>query len=460
MADPRNARKHPPRNIDEIATSLLTYGQQKNIVALENGRVVAGSGTILAAAQAGLEYLDVKIWTGSVQEAIAYGITDNRTGELAEWDEDVLAELLDELPPDLRLKAGFTEDEIMSLLDVDRDDDEPDDLDDLGPLLDVPTRYSDEQIIDHATAHYRERGFPYPTLARHEAMQRINALCRLPDSSLRNTHVGYHIADTYHPSRYAVRCGGRPSPVVTFARDDRLAQTVALVLAAEAVISDTSVLSALCRVRGTQAAAQFRPGFALWYMRRHCPAGGRILDTSAGWGGRLIGFAASSAAEYVGIDPSTEAVDGNRRMIDDLAIGGATLVQKPAEDVTVADVGGAASFDFALTSPPYFAKEHYADESSQSFKRYKTGNAWRVGFLAPMLTLQFAALKPGAVSVVNIADVSIGGKDYPLVRWAIESATSVGFDHVDTEDCPMPRTPGGGERPERSEPCLIFRKPE
>jgi hypothetical protein len=52
-------------------------------------------------------------------EAIAYAIADNRTAELAEWDDDVLAAQLNGLlaeDEELLASAGFDEDELDALL--------------------------------------------------------------------------------------------------------------------------------------------------------------------------------------------------------------------------------------------------------------------------------------------------------------------------------------------------------
>jgi hypothetical protein len=52
-------------------------------------------------------------------EAIAYAIADNRTAELAEWDDDVLAAQLNGLlaeDEELLASAGFTDEELEELL--------------------------------------------------------------------------------------------------------------------------------------------------------------------------------------------------------------------------------------------------------------------------------------------------------------------------------------------------------
>lgn len=102
--DPKNARRHNPRNIGMIEKSLNEVGAARSIVIDENGVVLAGNGLIDAAAQAGIE--KVKVVEASGDEIIAVrrtglsakqkkrlAIYDNRSSELSEWDADVIADI-------------------------------------------------------------------------------------------------------------------------------------------------------------------------------------------------------------------------------------------------------------------------------------------------------------------------------------------------------------------------------
>ena len=100
--DPANVRIHDARNIKAIADSLTTFGQRKPIVVMRAGQdryvVIAGNGTLEAARQIGWTELAIAIapegWTSD--DAAAYAIADNRTSELAGWDEPGLrAQLAD-----------------------------------------------------------------------------------------------------------------------------------------------------------------------------------------------------------------------------------------------------------------------------------------------------------------------------------------------------------------------------
>ena len=117
--DPANARKHNERNIQAIIGSLRRFGQQKPLVIDSSGVVRAGNGTLEAARQLGWETIDCVVTDLKGSDAIAYAIADNRTAELAEWDDDVLAAQLNGLLADdeeLLDAAGFTEEELEALL--------------------------------------------------------------------------------------------------------------------------------------------------------------------------------------------------------------------------------------------------------------------------------------------------------------------------------------------------------
>ena len=96
--DPQNARKHSNRNLAAIKTSLDKFGQQKPIV-VHNGTVIAGNGTLEAAKSLGWTEITISRcpddWDADT--AKAYALADNRSAELAEWGEDILAAQLAEL---------------------------------------------------------------------------------------------------------------------------------------------------------------------------------------------------------------------------------------------------------------------------------------------------------------------------------------------------------------------------
>jgi len=98
---PRNARKHADSSIDE---SIALNGVFRPVVASsKSGYILAGHGLASRAKAAGIEKLPV-MWIDGLDEAAELRIlsADNRTADLAAYDEKALAELLSTL----RTEAG------------------------------------------------------------------------------------------------------------------------------------------------------------------------------------------------------------------------------------------------------------------------------------------------------------------------------------------------------------------
>jgi DNA modification methylase len=92
--DPNNARKHNKKNIDAIKGSLRKFGQQKPIVIDRSNIVVAGNGTLEAAVQLGWAEIKAVVTDLSDFNKMAFALADNKTAELAEWDEEIVSQQL------------------------------------------------------------------------------------------------------------------------------------------------------------------------------------------------------------------------------------------------------------------------------------------------------------------------------------------------------------------------------
>jgi ParB-like chromosome segregation protein Spo0J len=125
-ADPRNARTHSQKNLDAITNSLVKFGQRKPIVISGTGVVLAGNGTLEAAKGLKWDYIDVAVaphdW--DEQTARAFALADNRTAELADWDQSVLTEQLLELhDAELDIEAlGFEMPQVIEAEPIDEDE--------------------------------------------------------------------------------------------------------------------------------------------------------------------------------------------------------------------------------------------------------------------------------------------------------------------------------------------------
>lgn len=138
--DPANARKHNQKNLDAIKASLHAYGQRKPIVVQRQGMIVrAGNGTLEAAKALGWTHLAAVVIDEDNATASQFAIADNRTGELAEWDTETLATLLDGMDDETRDLLAFDEKDMQAMLDglqpeqIETTEDEP------PPLPEKPT---------------------------------------------------------------------------------------------------------------------------------------------------------------------------------------------------------------------------------------------------------------------------------------------------------------------------------
>lgn len=114
--DPKNARKHGEKNLAAIEASLRRFGQRQALVVQREGMIIrAGNGRIEVAKRLGWTHVAAVIVDEADVEATAFALADNRTAELASWDNGVLGSLLASLPDDAALATGFDENALAKL---------------------------------------------------------------------------------------------------------------------------------------------------------------------------------------------------------------------------------------------------------------------------------------------------------------------------------------------------------
>jgi DNA modification methylase len=129
ISDPRNARTHPKRQIDQIRSSIAEFGFTNPILADPEGHIIAGHGRIQAARGLGLAEVPVITLPGLSQtQKRALRIADNKIALNAGWDLEILQLELSELSCldidiDLTL-TGFSTGEIDVILTPTADPDD------------------------------------------------------------------------------------------------------------------------------------------------------------------------------------------------------------------------------------------------------------------------------------------------------------------------------------------------
>lgn len=114
VTHPGNPRRG---SIETIKNSLSRFGQVRPIVVQhEDGVILAGNHTFLAAHELGWDKIAVVYVELPEDEATAYMLMDNRSGDMATWDDVGLLEVLTDLnAKDMIEATGFTLDDIEDL---------------------------------------------------------------------------------------------------------------------------------------------------------------------------------------------------------------------------------------------------------------------------------------------------------------------------------------------------------
>lgn len=134
--DHKNARKRTDRSAALIAESLKRYGAARSIVIDEDGRILAGNGTVEGARKAGISKLRIIEAEGdeliavrraglSEDEKVGLALADNRSSDLSDWDHEMLRQLSEEHD----LTPWFEDDELLAeVLEPEEGKTDPDDV--------------------------------------------------------------------------------------------------------------------------------------------------------------------------------------------------------------------------------------------------------------------------------------------------------------------------------------------
>ena len=168
---------------------------------------------------------------------------------------------------------------------------------------------------------------------------------------------------------------------------------------------------------GAGYCSNFRPSTAKTIYELYGKGNCKVLDTSSGFGGRLLGFfTAKNTDEYVGIDPNT--ADSCNKFIEFMqmrfGINKKAYVNKiGSEDFTIENYPQYENyFDISFTSPPYFDTEKYSDSDTQSYKKFNTYDAWVDGFYRNTIYNSCNALKLDGTFAINIFEKVDNIKEY------------------------------------------------
>ncbi len=115
--DPNNARKHSSQNILAIKQSLQENPQYRPFVVQKGtNKICVGNGMYAAMKELGIKEGWVEYRDLDEKQFARLSVTDNRTAELAEWDEDILQQIISNYGDDITI-PGFGDDVSFNLDD-------------------------------------------------------------------------------------------------------------------------------------------------------------------------------------------------------------------------------------------------------------------------------------------------------------------------------------------------------
>ena len=144
----------------------------------------------------------------------------------------------------------------------------------------------------------------------------------------------------------------------------------------------------------------FRPLLAIEVYQRFKPT--RILDFSAGWGGRAVGAAVCNIS-YFGIDINAGLHDPYNKMSTFLNSSSSSSSSNNLINLLIADAVSydystiAPGYDMVFTSPPYYFIEKYSHNES-----YASKDDMDKQFYIPLFSNTYKHLLPGGNFVLNV----------------------------------------------------------
>lgn len=152
--------KNPRKNDDAVeatANSIREFGWQQPIVVDKNGVIIVGHTRLKAAKKLKLDQVPVTVADNLTDEQIkAYRLADNKTGELADWDVDMLDDELNDILNIDMSEFGFEE---LDEQDYQQKDDntDPASLDDKTIII---IEANNEEELEQYFEKLVEEGYP------------------------------------------------------------------------------------------------------------------------------------------------------------------------------------------------------------------------------------------------------------------------------------------------------------
>lgn len=442
IPDDKNFNKGTEFGQHLIEKSLRENGAGRSILLDKNNRIIAGNKTTEKAAEIDLDDVIIVETDGTKLVAVKrtdidldseqgrkMALADNATSAAnLDWDEDALKAMEQEMENFSAEEWGIKLDLEDSDVSTDEEEDEENESQRGDGVEAIPTV---EKLLNEAMRNNaREFLEQYNYDMKRGWLPRgvTEGFCQA--QFLKAKYYGVSYKSVYNlyfqPKRFICPSGVKKNSnyIDVF---QRIADGQDACLAGLRTIThdgNITHLYATAYPLGVAASADFPPEIARQLYSEFCAKGrSKVLDPCHGWGGRLVGALLADVESYTGVDPSNDANEGVIKIAKAFGKYGETkinIIQKCFEDTDLED----ETFDFALTSPPYFDVEKYEGENT-SHKRYPKYDLWRDGFYKALISKTYKALKDGGIFCLQV-----GSQSYPLKEDGIAIAEQVGFQVV------------------------------
>lgn len=362
IARPKPYARNPRDNkaaIPAVAESLRIHGFRQPIVVDRDGTIIVGHTRWEAAKLLGLSEVPVHVAADMTPEQVtAYRLSDNKTGELATWDNDLLAgEIIrvGQQGAGHLAATGFAQSLIDDVLAT--NDDDPTEAAAHGINGKLSERFivPPFSVLDARQGYWRSRKATWVDLGIKGEDGRGHDYENEDDSERKKIKAGDCMP------RLDAAAYGHPDLPTTSVFDP--------------------VLAELC----------FR-----WFT----PRGGKILDPFGGEATKGL-VAAALGYDYTGLELRPEQVETNRRQAAALGLTPTWTVADAARMSEAVEPG--EQFDLVFTSPPYYDLEVYdgGTDDGSTFKSYRQFLDWYETVFAQAV----ARLKPNRFLIVKVGDI-------------------------------------------------------
>jgi len=114
-----NSRTHSDEQVAQLAASIREFGFTNPVLIDEENNLIAGHGRVLAARKLNLDQVPAVVVTGlDENRRRALVIADNKLALNAEWDQEKLVVELQSMSVDMQQLAGFSQEELLAMLQI------------------------------------------------------------------------------------------------------------------------------------------------------------------------------------------------------------------------------------------------------------------------------------------------------------------------------------------------------